>query len=213
MAANRRVRAGIVIAGCICTALVLLAQTSAQKEKVVTAHARGTFDVKMTPQPADDKSEGAIGRFTIDKQFHGDLEGTSKGEMLGAGSPTTGSAGYVATSAQRHHAQRHAATDCHCGARVRHRPTRRSGRYDDHQDHRRKTFLRVRVHAAGKSLASGLRGKTQIEQSGLRITAYCLGTQPTLRSSWAGRAPGKVPSSRPAGPKSARCLPGPLSRH
>ncbi len=96
MATNRRVRAGSVIAGCICMALVLLAQTSSQKEKVVTAHAKGTFDVKMTPQPADDKSEGAIGRFTIDKQFHGDFEGTSKGEMLGAGSPAKGSAGYVA---------------------------------------------------------------------------------------------------------------------
>jgi hypothetical protein len=32
----------------------------------------------------------------IDKIFRGDLEGTSKGEMLAAGTPVKGSAGYVA---------------------------------------------------------------------------------------------------------------------
>jgi len=32
----------------------------------------------------------------IDKQFTGDLIGVSKGEMLSAGTPTKGSAGYVA---------------------------------------------------------------------------------------------------------------------
>ncbi|HEV7745519.1 MAG TPA: DUF3224 domain-containing protein [Pyrinomonadaceae bacterium] len=60
----------------------------------MTTHASGTFDVKMTPQPAE---EGvAIGRFSLDKQFHGDLEGTSKGEMLAISSAVPGSAGYVA---------------------------------------------------------------------------------------------------------------------
>jgi hypothetical protein len=33
---------------------------------------------------------------SIDKQFHGDLEGTSQGEMLTAGGSIKGSAGYVA---------------------------------------------------------------------------------------------------------------------
>jgi hypothetical protein len=33
---------------------------------------------------------------SIDKQFHGDLEGTSKGEMLTASGTVKGSAGYVA---------------------------------------------------------------------------------------------------------------------
>ena len=32
----------------------------------------------------------------LEKQFHGDLEGTSKGEMLTAGTRVQGSAGYVA---------------------------------------------------------------------------------------------------------------------
>jgi hypothetical protein len=33
---------------------------------------------------------------SIDKQFHGDLEGTAKGQMLTAGTDVKGSAGYVA---------------------------------------------------------------------------------------------------------------------
>ena len=61
----------------------------------MTNQASGTFDVKITPQ--DDKSEDALlGRMTIDKQFHGDLAATSKGQMLSAMTATKGSAGYVA---------------------------------------------------------------------------------------------------------------------
>ena len=57
--------------------------------------ASGTFEVKMTPQ--DDKSEDAsLGRMLLDKQFHGDLEATGKGQMLTAMTPVQGSAGYVA---------------------------------------------------------------------------------------------------------------------
>ena len=58
----------------------------------------GTFEVKLTPQKPDNKeAESAnIGRMSIDKQFHGDLEATSKGEMLAAGTDVKGSAGYVA---------------------------------------------------------------------------------------------------------------------
>ena len=59
--------------------------------------AAGTFEVKMTPQPLADASAGPLlARMSIDKQLHGDLEGTSKGEMLSAGKPAEGSAGYVA---------------------------------------------------------------------------------------------------------------------
>jgi hypothetical protein len=58
-------------------------------------HATGTFDVKVTPQ-TDDKGDPALGRMTIDKQFHGDLEGTSKGQMLTGMTEVKGSAGYVA---------------------------------------------------------------------------------------------------------------------
>lgn len=67
------------------------------KDGPLSMHAEGTFDVKNTPLTADDVLAGtAIGRYGLDKQFQGDLEGTSKGEMLGAGNPATGTAGYVA---------------------------------------------------------------------------------------------------------------------
>jgi hypothetical protein len=57
----------------------------------------GTFEVKMTPQAPDDKGGGAaLGRMLIDKHFHGDLEGTSQGQMLAHSTAVEGSAGYVA---------------------------------------------------------------------------------------------------------------------
>ena len=59
--------------------------------------ASGTFEVKITPQPKDEYADGAtLGRMTIDKHFHGDLTGSSRGQMLTAGTPVKGSAGYVA---------------------------------------------------------------------------------------------------------------------
>ena len=57
--------------------------------------ATGTFEVKLTSQAADGEDVG-LGRMTIDKQFHGDLEATSQGQMLAAKSNVKGSAGYVA---------------------------------------------------------------------------------------------------------------------
>ena len=60
-------------------------------------HASGTFEVKLIPQPPEDKADGStLGRMSIDKQFHGDLEGASKGQMLSAMTDVKGSAGYVA---------------------------------------------------------------------------------------------------------------------
>jgi hypothetical protein len=58
--------------------------------------ARGTFDVKVIPQAPDDSAGGPFGRLFLDKQFHGDLEGVSRGQMLGAMSAVEGSGGYVA---------------------------------------------------------------------------------------------------------------------
>lgn len=66
------------------------------KEAVVTTRATGTFDVKLTSQASDPALGASLGRLSIDKQFHGDLEGTSKGEMLTGGTDVKGSAGYVA---------------------------------------------------------------------------------------------------------------------
>jgi hypothetical protein len=61
-------------------------------------HASGTFEVKLAPQKADNPpAETAnLGRMSIDKQFHGDLEGTSQGEMLSHMTEVKGSGVYVA---------------------------------------------------------------------------------------------------------------------
>ena len=64
-----------------------------QKEASVAQHVSGPFDVKMNPQTS---SEESIGRMSIDKQYHGDLEASGKGEFLGAYGSVKGSAGYVA---------------------------------------------------------------------------------------------------------------------
>lgn len=58
--------------------------------------ASGTFAVKITQQAADEATDASIGRLLIDKQFRGDLEATSQGQMLAVGTGVEGSAGYVA---------------------------------------------------------------------------------------------------------------------
>jgi hypothetical protein len=57
--------------------------------------AHGVFHVNLTPRAAGD-SPAPLGRFLISKRFEGGLEGTSAGEMLSAGDPSSGSGGYVA---------------------------------------------------------------------------------------------------------------------
>lgn len=61
-------------------------------------HAHGTFEVTITPH--DDSNDGsgvgAVNRMALDKQFHGDLEASSKGQMLAVQTAVGGSAGYVA---------------------------------------------------------------------------------------------------------------------
>lgn len=60
----------------------------------MTHEAHGTFTVDiqpLTPPPAE-----GLGRFSINKQIHGDLEAASKGEMFSGGDPKQGAAGYVA---------------------------------------------------------------------------------------------------------------------
>ncbi len=59
--------------------------------------ATGTFDVSLKPLPMDhDAGSELLGRMSIDKQFRGELEGTSKGQMLTGGTIIKNSAGYVA---------------------------------------------------------------------------------------------------------------------
>jgi hypothetical protein len=71
-----------------------VSQASAQPKEIPMHHARGAFTVDvhpLTPPPAD-----GLGRFSINKQIHGDLEATTKGEMFTGGDPKQGTAGYVA---------------------------------------------------------------------------------------------------------------------
>ena len=67
-------------------------------EPALSSHSvTGPFEVKRAPQPLSSVAEhSGLGRMSLDKRFHGALEGTSTGEMLAFGSPTAGSAGYVA---------------------------------------------------------------------------------------------------------------------
>jgi len=56
------------------------------------AHGHFTVDIRpLTPAPAE-----GLGRFSISKEIHGDLEATTKGEMFTGGDPKQGMAGYVA---------------------------------------------------------------------------------------------------------------------
>ena len=66
---------------------LLGAGLSASATEPVSTHAKGSFDVKVTPQQADNAPAKAaqLGRLSIDKQFHGDLEALSQGEMLASG--------------------------------------------------------------------------------------------------------------------------------
>jgi hypothetical protein len=63
----------------------------------MTKRAQGSFDVKVGPEAQEEFPGGtSLGRFSLDKQYHGDLEAVAKGEMLTAGTAVEGSAGYVA---------------------------------------------------------------------------------------------------------------------
>jgi Protein of unknown function (DUF3224) len=93
-------RLGTIVALSVFVGVVSRAYThsliAVQKGTAMATHASGTFDVKLTPQSDDKGGDPTLGRMTIDKQFHGDLEGTSKGQMLTGMTEVKGSAGYVA---------------------------------------------------------------------------------------------------------------------
>jgi hypothetical protein len=59
--------------------------------------AKGSFEVKRTPQEPLDAGDGAeVGHVRFDKRFHGPLDATSVVHMLAVGTDTPGSAAYVA---------------------------------------------------------------------------------------------------------------------
>jgi hypothetical protein len=74
-----------------------LRDTGQKGAAVATQHASGRFEVKLVAPGAPDKAEGStLARMSIDKEYHGGLEATAKGEKLTAGTEVKGSAAYVA---------------------------------------------------------------------------------------------------------------------
>ena len=68
---------------------------NATQDTSMNHQASGPFQVKLNLLEPYVKSDPGFGRRSIDKQFHGDLEATSQGEMLSVGS-AQGSGAYVA---------------------------------------------------------------------------------------------------------------------
>lgn len=66
----------------------------AQTTTPMTHHAQGTFKVNL--QPAPNAPAPGLSRLSINKEFEGDIKGTSQGEMISGGDPKQGAAGYVA---------------------------------------------------------------------------------------------------------------------
>ena len=89
--------AAVVAGVCLTIGAVGHSQTDKKTEAVMGTRASGSFDVTLAPLTLDDKAADAtLGRMSIDKIFRGNLDATSKGEMLTAMTAVTGSAGYVA---------------------------------------------------------------------------------------------------------------------
>jgi len=89
-----RMKRSVVLVFAFAFALVVGAQQPiSPQEKLVSHHAEGKFDVKVTPMP---EGGDGLSRFGMEKQFHGAFAGTSKGEMIGGGDYKAGNAGYVA---------------------------------------------------------------------------------------------------------------------
>lgn len=135
----------------------------------MTTHASGPFEVKLKPQAGGDKAEDApLGRMSIEKQFHGDLDALSRGAMLTAGTSVKGSAGYVAIERvsgtlhgrsgtfmlQHSGTLARTATENHRGAGFRNRSASGSRGQDGSQDCRWTAFVRFRVHTRRVFLAS-----------------------------------------------------------
>jgi hypothetical protein len=57
-------------------------------------HAKGSFDVKITPQ--EGAPNAPVARMLLYKEFHGALEAIAHGEMTAAHEPLTGAGVYVA---------------------------------------------------------------------------------------------------------------------
>jgi hypothetical protein len=104
MQTHSRAAIGVIIAIYISLGIGALARArshsmttdSVQKGAATTMNAKGPFDVKGAPQTDESIGDPTIGRMSLEKQYHGDLEATAKGQMLSVMTDVKGSAGYVA---------------------------------------------------------------------------------------------------------------------
>ena len=67
-----------------------------RKEAIMNQTAHGPFDVELGMLQTYNQADPAMGRRSIDKRFHGDLDATSQGEMLSVGTARD-NGGYVAS--------------------------------------------------------------------------------------------------------------------
>jgi hypothetical protein len=86
MTAHRRmtwVGAAVLLAG----AIVALSATTWARSEEPAMHAKGHFDVTLTPQQADSPPARNAGltRMSIEKRYHGGIDGVAQGEMLASG--------------------------------------------------------------------------------------------------------------------------------
>jgi len=79
----------------LATCAALLHASDRIAEDTMNQHATGPFDVKLAMLEPYNKSDATMARRSIDKQFHGDLDAASQGEMLSVGTARD-NAGYVA---------------------------------------------------------------------------------------------------------------------
>jgi len=92
----------LVLAAVLASAACSATAASDKDHPMISRTATGPFDVKLAPQPLSGVADASgLSRMSIDKRFHGALEASSSGEMLSAGNPASGSAGYVALEAVR----------------------------------------------------------------------------------------------------------------
>ncbi|WP_338868962.1 DUF3224 domain-containing protein [Myxococcus stipitatus] len=70
--------------------------TETRSEANMTKRVKGPFDVKVKPMAPDaEPTAYPVGRMSLDKKYHGELEGTGSGQML-ATMDANQSGGYVA---------------------------------------------------------------------------------------------------------------------
>ena len=77
-------------------ATAAMAAIAASAPALAASEIAGTFDIALKLVPETRPAGDTRTRMTFTKTFHGPLEGTSDGEMLTAGVPQQGAAGYVA---------------------------------------------------------------------------------------------------------------------